>query len=219
MEVSAEHRSLLSLVNSLLNQIYGFPVWRDPLPAFDELVSTFLSQNTNDTNRDKAFDAIRARYTGWDEVCEADPDEFMQVIRAAGLANQKGPNIQAALRRIRSERGEIDLEWLRGLPVEEAREWLLSFRGGRKTAAIVLLFSWGCRLSRWTRIFTGFQDGLVCARRRWMWINPSISGSSRRPCRLLRYASEFNQAGKRSLPRAEASLRAVPAGGYLFVSG
>ena len=144
VEVSAEHRALLRLVNSRLNQIYGFPVWRDPLPAVDELVSTFLSQNTNDLNRDKAFDAIRARYTSWDEVCEADPDEFMQVIRAAGLANQKGPNIQAALRRIRAERGEINLEWLRDLPVEEAREWLLSFRGvGRKTAAIVLLFSLG----------------------------------------------------------------------------
>ncbi len=62
----------------------------------------------------------------------------------AGLANQKGPNIQAALRRIWEERGEIDLEWLRELPVEEAREWLLSFKGvGRKTAAIVLLFSLG----------------------------------------------------------------------------
>lgn len=144
VEVSAEHRERLCLVNERLNQVFGYPEWRNPLPAVDELVSTFLSQNTNDLNRDKAFDAIRARYANWDEVCEADPDEFMQVIRVAGLANQKGPNIQAALRRIREERGEIDLEWLKELPVEEAREWLLSFKGvGRKTTAIVLLFSLG----------------------------------------------------------------------------
>ncbi len=144
VEVSAEHRERLCLVNERLNQVFGYPEWRNPLPALDELVSTFLSQNTNDLNRDKAFDAIRARYANWDEVCEADPDEFMQVIRVAGLANQKGPNIQAALRRIREERGEIDLEWLKELPVEEAREWLLSFKGvGRKTTAIVLLFSLG----------------------------------------------------------------------------
>ncbi|NMC15672.1 MAG: endonuclease III [Chloroflexi bacterium] len=144
MEVSAEHRERSRLVNERLNQVFGYPEWRNPLPALDELVSTFLSQNTNDLNRDKAFDAIRARYANWDEVCEADPDEFMQVIRVAGLANQKGPNIQAALRRIREERGEIDLEWLKELPVEEAREWLLSFKGvGRKTTAIVLLFSLG----------------------------------------------------------------------------
>ena len=144
VEVSAEHRERLRLVNERLNQVFGYPEWRNPLPALDELVSTFLSQNTNDLNRDKAYDAIRARYANWDEVCEADPDEFMQVIRVAGLANQKGPNIQAALRRIREERGEIDLEWLKELPVEEAREWLLSFKGvGRKTTAIVLLFSLG----------------------------------------------------------------------------
>ena len=144
VEVSAEHRERSRLVNERLNQVFGYPEWRNPLPALDELVSTFLSQNTNDLNRDKAFDAIRARYANWDEVCEADPDEFMQVIRVAGLANQKGPNIQAALRRIREERGEIDLEWLKELPVEEAREWLLSFKGvGRKTTAIVLLFSLG----------------------------------------------------------------------------
>lgn len=144
LEISDEHRERLRLVNERLNLAFGFPEWRNPLPAVDELVSTFLSQNTNDVNRDKAFAAICERYADWDEVCEADPDEFMQVIRVAGLANQKGPNIQAALRRIREERGEINLEWLRELPVEEAREWLLSFRGvGRKTAAIVLLFSLG----------------------------------------------------------------------------
>jgi len=144
LEISDEHRERLRLVNERLNLAFGFPEWRNPLPAVDELVSTFLSQNTNDVNRDKAFAAICERYADWDEVCEADPDEFMQVIRVAGLANQKGPNIQAALRRIREERGEINLEWLRELPVEEAREWLLSFKGvGRKTAAIVLLFSLG----------------------------------------------------------------------------
>ncbi|MBP7040162.1 MAG: endonuclease III [Anaerolineaceae bacterium] len=144
IEVAPEHRERLRRVNARLNVVFGYPKWREPLPAVDELVCTFLSQNTNDLNRDKAFSNIRARYASWDEVCEADPDEFMQVIRVAGLANQKGPNIQAALRRIREERGEIDLEWLRELPVEEAREWLLSFKGvGRKTAAIVLLFSLG----------------------------------------------------------------------------
>ena len=144
LEISDENRERLRLVNERLNLAFGFPEWRNPLPAVDELVSTFLSQNTNDVNRDKAFAAICERYADWDEVCEADPDEFMQVIRVAGLANQKGPNIQAALRRIREERGEITLEWLRELPVEDAREWLLSFRGvGRKTAAIVLLFSLG----------------------------------------------------------------------------
>ena len=37
---------------------FGLPEWRDPMPAIDELVSTILSQNTNDKNRDVAFNAL-----------------------------------------------------------------------------------------------------------------------------------------------------------------
>jgi endonuclease-3 len=61
------------------------------------------------------------------------------------LANQKGPRIQGALRKIKNKSGgEMDLEFLRNLPREEARQWLLSIKGvGPKTAAIVLLFSMG----------------------------------------------------------------------------
>jgi len=125
-----------------LLEVFGAPRWHQPQPAIDELVSTFLSQNTNDVNRDKAFEAIKQRYSSWEEVRDADPQEFMQVIRSAGLANQKGPNIQQALKTISEKNGEISLDWLKGLPLEEARHWLLSLKGvGRKTAAIVLLFS------------------------------------------------------------------------------
>src|ERR1041385_6769330 len=44
-------------VYAALLQEYGQPVWRNPLPAIDELVSTILSQNTNDINRDRASKA------------------------------------------------------------------------------------------------------------------------------------------------------------------
>ena len=46
-------------VHQRLVEHYGFPEWRNPLPALDELVSTILSQNTNDVNRDRAFEVIR----------------------------------------------------------------------------------------------------------------------------------------------------------------
>jgi endonuclease-3 len=65
-------------------------------------------------------------------------------IRPAGLANQKGPRIQQVLREIAVERGSLDLSFLKDLPLEEARAWLMKFKGvGLKTAAIVLLFSFG----------------------------------------------------------------------------
>ena len=68
----------------------------------------------------------------------------MEAIRPAGLANQKGPRIQGVLRAIEAERGSLDLDFLKDLPLEEARAWLMKFKGvGPKTAAIVLLFSLG----------------------------------------------------------------------------
>jgi endonuclease-3 len=131
-------------VHTALLKAYGEPVWRNPLPALDELVSTILSQNTNDLNRDRAFEALRARFPSWEAVRDAPEAEVVDAIRPAGLANQKGPRIQAVLRAITAERGALNLDFLRDLPVAEARDWLTQFKGvGPKTAAIVLLFALG----------------------------------------------------------------------------
>jgi endonuclease III len=131
-------------VHKTLLAFYGEPIWRNPLPPMDELISTILSQNTNDTNRDRAFNALRARFSTWEAVREAPATEVVECIRVAGLANQKGPRIQQVLRQITSERGSLDLSFLSELPLEEARSWLTKFKGvGPKTAAIVLCFSLG----------------------------------------------------------------------------
>jgi endonuclease-3 len=127
-----------------LQDFYGRPTWRNPLPAVDELVSTILSQNTNDTNRDRAFEALRRRFPTWEMVRDAEVEQVVAAIRPAGLANQKGPRIQRVLQEITTERASLDLDFLKDLPLEEARAWLMKFKGvGPKTAAIVLLFSLG----------------------------------------------------------------------------
>lgn len=129
-------------IHVALLQAFGEPVWRNPLPAIDELVSTILSQNTNDINRDRGFNALRAKLPTWESVRDADSKIVIDAIKVAGLANQKGPRIQQVLRDITTERGSLDLNFLAGLPIEEARAWLTKFNGvGPKTAAIVLCFS------------------------------------------------------------------------------
>ena len=131
-------------VHTALLAFYGEPIWRNPLPAMDELISTILSQNTNDINRDKAFNALRARFASWETVRDGSTVEVIECIRVAGLANQKGPRIQQVLHQITNERGSLDLSFLKELPLEEARAWLMKFNGvGPKTAAIVLCFSLG----------------------------------------------------------------------------
>jgi len=129
-------------IHEKLLEFYGEPVWRNPLPAIDELVSTILSQNTNDINRDRAFNFLRAKFPTWEAVRDAKTKDVIETIRPAGLANQKGPRIQQVLKAITKERGDLDLSFLKKLSVNEARDWLTKFNGvGPKTAAIVLCFS------------------------------------------------------------------------------
>ncbi|MGD8397605.1 MAG: endonuclease III [Anaerolineae bacterium] len=134
---------VLAVHDRLLDQ-YGEPTWRRHLDPVAELVSTILSQNTNDKNRDVAFERLRERFDSWEDVRDGGLDDVIDAIRPAGLANQKGPRIQEALRFITEERGDLDLEFLADWPVVEAKAWLSSIKGvGPKTAAIVLLFSLG----------------------------------------------------------------------------
>jgi endonuclease III len=131
-------------VRDRLLATYGEPEWRVHLEPVSELVNTILSQNTNDKNRDVAFQRLCERFATWEAVRDADVDEVIEAIRPAGLANQKGPRIQAALRRITEERGELALDFLADWPLDRARKWLVEIDGvGPKTAAIVLLFSLG----------------------------------------------------------------------------
>ena len=83
----------------------------------------------------------------WSAVEGADLGALIDVIRIGGLANQKGPRIQAALRTIRERSDGYDLEFLAALPPREAMDWLTAIPGiGRKTASIVLLFCFGMPL-------------------------------------------------------------------------
>lgn len=129
-------------VYELLLESYGAPHWRQHLPPVDELVNTILSQSTSDLNRDRGFAALQARFPTWEEVMTAPQAEVVEAIRPAGLANQKGPRIQAALRHIVARRGALELDFLAAMPLAEAEAWLTEIDGvGPKTAAIVLLFA------------------------------------------------------------------------------
>ena len=141
----ADFVSRITEVRQRLIDAFGQPEWRPALPPVDELVSTILSQNTNDVNRDAAFAQLKATFPDWQAVMAAPTQEVEEAIRTAGLANQKAPRIQGALRDIAEHTGGgLNLNFLSEMELEEARTWLLDVKGvGPKTAAIVLLFSLG----------------------------------------------------------------------------
>jgi len=131
-------------VHQRLVEIFGEHPHRPRLDPIAELVSTILSQNTNDVLRDKAFDSLQQRFPTWKQVRDAPVEEVIVAIKVAGLSQKKAPRIQEALRRISAERGELSLDFLREIGVEKAKQWLMAINGvGPKTAAIILLFSFG----------------------------------------------------------------------------
>jgi endonuclease III len=108
------------------------------------LVDTILSQNTSNANSDAGYRQLRRRFRSWNQVADAPVAEVERHIRVAGLSNQKAPRIQAILRRIKSDRGRIDLQHLAEMDEQLACAHLTNFRGvGPKTANCVLLFAFG----------------------------------------------------------------------------
>ncbi|HKQ97966.1 MAG TPA: endonuclease III, partial [Candidatus Polarisedimenticolia bacterium] len=108
------------------------------------LVLTILSQNTSDTNSERAFDALKARFPDWEAAARAPRRAIEAAIRPGGLARTKSRVIRDVLTAIEAERGSFDLGFLGRLPVAEATRWLTGHRGvGEKTAACVLLFALG----------------------------------------------------------------------------
>jgi endonuclease-3 len=129
-------------IHERLIEVYGDPQWRSHLDPISEVVSTILSQNTSDVNRDRAFERLEARFNDWEAVRDAPVVAIEQAIRPAGLAQQKAPRIKGALQFITQEQGELSLDFLKDMPVAEAKAWLTQIKGiGPKTAAIILLFS------------------------------------------------------------------------------
>lgn len=146
MKASARPKSIRRRVRALHRRLveeYG-EAEKQRLDPLDELMVTILSQNTNDVNRDRAYDALRQRFNDWDAVRAAPRSAVEEVIQPAGLWKQKARTIQETLEAIRDEVGELDISHVAGMENEDAIAYLTGFRGvGVKTAACVLCFSLG----------------------------------------------------------------------------
>jgi endonuclease-3 len=126
-----------------LRELYGVPVMAPHGDPVGELVLTVLSQSTNDRNRDVAFLRLRERFPSWEAVRDAPVEEIEEAIRPGGISKVKSVRIQAILAAIGDP---LNLSWMRDAPVPASQAYLCALPGvGRKTAACVLLFSYGLR--------------------------------------------------------------------------
>ncbi|HYD69263.1 Fe-S cluster assembly protein HesB [Azospirillum sp.] len=124
--------------------VHGCPVpyFHDTDPL-SELVSSLLSHRTRNAESGRAFKALRRRWPDWAAVRDAPLAEVRETIAPVTWPEQKAPRLQEILCRITALRGGVlSLDFLAGMPVEDARAWLQALPGvGPKTSAAVLCFS------------------------------------------------------------------------------
>lgn len=132
------------MIHERLVSTYEAPRPSRRLPPLDELVLTILSQNTSDTNRDRAWERLRSRFAGWAEVVEAPVGAVEEALQPGGLQRTKARRIQEVLRAVHAARGSYDMDHLRELPTAAARAELEHIKGlGAKSVNCILLFSLG----------------------------------------------------------------------------
>ena len=128
----------------LLSGEYGKRRWHPWQSPIVVLVQTILSQNTSDRNSGRAFEQLLASFGGWEDMANASVGEISHSIKAGGLGEVKARYIKQALEEIRRRRCGFELDFLKQMSVDEARDWLKQLPGvGMKTASCVLLFSLG----------------------------------------------------------------------------
>jgi len=126
VRIHQKEAETISWIFYQLRSLYGKKSWKKEKDLLGLLLRTILSQNTNDRNRDRAYQSLRQKF------------------RPAGLSRQKSRRIKEILKKIQAEQGKLDLSFLARLPEKQAKKYLLSFKGiGEKTASIILLFGLG----------------------------------------------------------------------------
>lgn len=127
-----------------LEKTFGEPQLRRKSDPLAMLISTILSQATSDANSRRTFENLKKRFKNWEDVLAADETEIADAIRLGGLANQKAKVIKDLLRQIKETHKTLSLKFVEKMTNEEARNFLLKFRGiGPKTIACTLLFACG----------------------------------------------------------------------------
>lgn len=116
--------------------------WNGGLDPVAQLVKSSISSRTHDAVSQLAFERLQGRFESWDRLADARAAEVQAVIARVTFPEDKARHLVAALRKVRAERGSLDLDFMKDMPVEWAMNWLQTLPGvGDKVASAVLNFS------------------------------------------------------------------------------
>lgn len=143
MKTTGVRQAEIERIITLLEREYGIPR-RGKADPLEVLVQTILSQNTNDRNRDRAYQRLRKRFPRWEEMLSGDRRQIVEALRPGGLGRQKAKRIVDILRWLKKRQGRISLAFLRRMDSEEIKRILGGLKGiGPKTIHCLLLFGLG----------------------------------------------------------------------------
>ncbi len=139
-----ELKEKAEFISDTLEGLLGVPTRDGAGDVLECLILTILSQNTTDVNRDRGYAELKDRFPTWEAVLQADVKAIAVAIRLAGLGNQKSRTIKDFLSWLKTERGELSLEFIHDMETEAALELLCQHKGiGIKTACVTLSFACG----------------------------------------------------------------------------
>ncbi|KAL5202081.1 hypothetical protein ABZP36_013033 [Zizania latifolia] len=121
---------------------------------------------SNAPMKERVFD--RRDSVDWEAVRCSDAQRISHAIRERGMNNVLAERIQKFLNRLVSDHGSIDLEWLRDIPPDSAKDYLLSIRGlGLKSVECVRLLT-----LHHLAFPVDTNVGRICVRLGWVPIQP-----------------------------------------------
>lgn len=142
--MSANQKARVARACKILEREFGVPEKRATDGDLVSLLVRTISQNTNDTNRDRAFESLRLTFPKWEMLIDVPVKKIAAAIRVGGLANQKSASIKSFLASLKKEKGKLHLDFLCEMPDEKVYEFLCAHKGiGVKTASILLCFGCG----------------------------------------------------------------------------
>jgi endonuclease III len=131
-------------ISALLEREYGVPKRERSVDLLNVLVQTILSQNTNDQNRDRAYQRLKNQFPRWEDILRGERRKIVEALRPGGLARQKAKRIVDILQWLNKREGKVSLDFLKGMGEKEIQEILGGLKGiGPKTVHCLLLFGLG----------------------------------------------------------------------------
>jgi endonuclease-3 len=137
-----EPSPILAELRDRLLSTFGRQAAERRLDPASQLVKALISTRTYDAVSWAAFGRLRAAYPDWRELAAAEPKAVEAIIADTTFADQKARQLPILFRLIEHRTGDVSLDFLADMPVDQAMAWLEDLPGvGRQIAAAVLNFS------------------------------------------------------------------------------